>query len=542
MAQELVYTSAAKGLKPGTKGFCTVAGSDGIAPGILRILEMLNSYRHLGAPNSPDNPSNCAHYIVFESGRYWHLISKVSDAGLDYSGRGNMLAQHFVLSTEEIETLANGNPADFYAKSNIFLRNWEGKPRKLSEHPLSLPFSGVYPCNLWKSVTGDAGWAGVLAAAAEFRRSLCLICSKDLPVLSLFQEALAILPSRLRWNTSFATFYTVCPPNVNCLWKAVIKGEPEEKLFQGNSGTICIDLTSELPELPNDPAAEKYITIARSGKIPADFFDDSRNSVKNISKQDPENIFFAKPDSGSSRVDTVFSKNLSENSFSKSLSNKLSQRSFKPVDDKCSTNLNMHDSSKENSQTDQNFLDNKDLSASGNRFSAGQNTSSVDIDSLFSDITSSLLKSKEASSDSKNPCFEKVNDSLINGKALADRKSASANDKRQNLSLGRLKENIDLSEMNSGHEVSFDKLRQITKSGSIKMCESSFRLPKNYQEDKLTRGSKSLMTLFILLIAASVVLAIFILFSVSSQKNRETKTKNAEPAVSFESIQKKSLE
>ena len=45
MALELVYTSAERGLRPGTSGFCTVAMTRGLPPALVPRLEALGGYR-----------------------------------------------------------------------------------------------------------------------------------------------------------------------------------------------------------------------------------------------------------------------------------------------------------------------------------------------------------------------------------------------------------------------------------------------------------------------------------------------------------------
>ena len=53
MSHELHYTSVARGLKPGSQGFCTVAVSAGLPGPIADRLEGLSGYRPLFSPNDP---------------------------------------------------------------------------------------------------------------------------------------------------------------------------------------------------------------------------------------------------------------------------------------------------------------------------------------------------------------------------------------------------------------------------------------------------------------------------------------------------------
>lgn len=58
MLQEIVYTSAPKGLRTGSSGFCTVAATEGMSLRMIQLLESLSSYRHM-APSAEDaEPAN----------------------------------------------------------------------------------------------------------------------------------------------------------------------------------------------------------------------------------------------------------------------------------------------------------------------------------------------------------------------------------------------------------------------------------------------------------------------------------------------------
>ena len=108
MAEELIYTSVAKGLRPGSRGFCTVAETDGIATNLAGRLESLSAYRHVfppGTPEAKDNPVNLAHVVLTVAGKTYHVLSRVADYGLDYTSRSNKLAHHLALEKEELVEL-----------------------------------------------------------------------------------------------------------------------------------------------------------------------------------------------------------------------------------------------------------------------------------------------------------------------------------------------------------------------------------------------------------------------------------------------------
>ena len=70
MSQELLYTSAPRGLKPGSRGFCTVVCTRDMPPALAAGLESLSAYRHVfppGDPNAERNPVAWSH-VKFEQG------------------------------------------------------------------------------------------------------------------------------------------------------------------------------------------------------------------------------------------------------------------------------------------------------------------------------------------------------------------------------------------------------------------------------------------------------------------------------------------
>ncbi len=73
MSQEILYTSAPKGLKSGSRGFCTVVSTRGMAKNLSQRLESLSGYRHIYLPHDPKshlNPINYAHFKITLGGRF----------------------------------------------------------------------------------------------------------------------------------------------------------------------------------------------------------------------------------------------------------------------------------------------------------------------------------------------------------------------------------------------------------------------------------------------------------------------------------------
>ena len=94
MSHELFYTSAPRGLQPGSRGFCTVAMTQGLSGLLLEKLEQLSGYRALFPPHDAKaalNPVAHAHLRLTVGGRSVRVLSRVCAAGLDYTQRTNTL-------------------------------------------------------------------------------------------------------------------------------------------------------------------------------------------------------------------------------------------------------------------------------------------------------------------------------------------------------------------------------------------------------------------------------------------------------------------
>ena len=272
MAFELVYTSVPKGLKPGSYGFCTVACSKELPESVVSTLEKISGYRRVSQSNAPGaNPVVYSHMLLSAQGGSRRVVSRISDAGVDYTSRDNKIACHYVLEQRD---LCKAGPAALVAQPGLFAERWTEGPRQFEGSITFPPTPEIAPtCDEWSKVLGDPGWAGALAATTYSARAALLIVEPSCNVLRLFQEAIALLPPELRWNQTFSTYFTKSLPGVRCQWKAVIKGSPEESIFRVLPDLFIIDLTN--PD--RAPAVETYarstvaanlVAIARSaGKV-----------------------------------------------------------------------------------------------------------------------------------------------------------------------------------------------------------------------------------------------------------------------------------
>ena len=267
MSHELIYTSARKGLKLGSRGFCTVASTDGMAKNLADRLESLSGYRHLRTKNdgqSQVKPVNYTYVTSKVGGQTFHILGRIADAGLDYTHRSNKLAHLLALDGNE---LVDPGPAWLLSQSGLLKTEWTGEPRLLRSGRV-LPQGQLKPtvCNAWKQATGDAGWAGVFAQTIlDGAREAYLIYQPGTDLLPLILEAQALLPAGRRWDATFSTYFTEIQAATNCCWRCVVQGTPEAARARKSRQTLVLDLTTKQKTEPAGELAE----AARTGKVVA---------------------------------------------------------------------------------------------------------------------------------------------------------------------------------------------------------------------------------------------------------------------------------
>ncbi len=262
---ELWNTSAPRGLKPGSVGFCTVKCSQGMPINLVERLEMLSGYRHLFPPTGElahQNPIVYAHYRITLGGIRYHVLSRVANAGLDYSGRSNRFAHHLVLSAD---SLPPSGPAWLLQQPGVMETAWDGRIEIIRTRRV-LPVMDIppAPCKYWESLTGDAGFAATLLEAflTTPPKTVCILAPVGVDILKLFGECIALLPPPLRWDVTFTTFFVGLPPEVECIWRGVIVGTPEADAARRRHGLLLLDLTTK--SLPH-PRDQKLVEAARQG-------------------------------------------------------------------------------------------------------------------------------------------------------------------------------------------------------------------------------------------------------------------------------------
>lgn len=272
MPQEILYTSAPQGLRQGTVGFSTVAATSGLEPNLVDFLEGFSGYTHPFKPPDPrtaDNPVNFSFIQWSIGGQRMYVLSRVCDAGLDYSGRTNLLAHHVVLTRKDIDRCPGGPAWVMAPPHNFFRKDWDGQIRALPTR--DVPIGDITPahCTAWERATGgDAGYAGVLAEAAREKsgRPVTVIYPASLnnQLLALVVEAQMLLPIERRWNVTFSTFYSRIYSSFDVQWRFVFGETSDAHLARRDSQSIVIDLCKG--PLPKAQGGE-FVAAARENGV-----------------------------------------------------------------------------------------------------------------------------------------------------------------------------------------------------------------------------------------------------------------------------------
>ncbi len=258
MALELIYTSAVRGLRAGTSGFCTVAMTKGLPPALVPRLEALGGYR---AGPSGNGPNAYCFWRVETATGIAHVLSIVGPAPPDHTARSNKIATYLVLAPDE---LVPAGPAWLLLQPALLRSSWSGAPAWI-DVPVRVPTTrdtGPRPCAAWQAATGDAGWAGVLASAflRDQARPIHVIYSAAIEPLPLVEEAIRLLPEWARWRATFSTYFLQPVAGTPCAWRFCLDGTPAADAARQSKGLV-IDLTRTAGPAPES----RFTRMARTG-------------------------------------------------------------------------------------------------------------------------------------------------------------------------------------------------------------------------------------------------------------------------------------
>ena len=299
MALELIYTSAPRGLRAGTSGYCTVAQTRGLREDLAAALERRSLFAHESKGESPV-------YFSFRNvslgGSNWRVLSRARDAGLDFTGRRHFLVHHLIL--EMAEDVAGIQPAEILLGWKGWCETWNGGPEELVARRPEALFRDLnqirLPAQGWKRETGDAAWA---VAVHGMPSPVGWLAGQLAPeeLLGLMGESTAVLEAKQKgqsWLVPLDVGGAANPVPKDCLWsgrtpwpgsgkpagvrsvlrledcRGKLAGGPPEEILLARTGQGLAKTTSRVfqpqggrpfredgyPEPPRGSAGRKYKT------------------------------------------------------------------------------------------------------------------------------------------------------------------------------------------------------------------------------------------------------------------------------------------
>ena len=272
MPQQLIYTSAPRGVVAGRSGHCTVARSAAMREALMLHLEKLSYYQHLSLSGGQERPIYSCRVVDIRGSRY-HVLSRIQDAGLDFTGRTNFLAHHLVFTPEEIRQ---------FPSPPVILRGWSGWVKSWSKEPQLLEkedWSGLaersasasVPATNWQKVTGDAvNGYGLLESRVGIAFRVDNLADEQ--ILALFAESLELLELRdprrdfraTAWQHTFTTSMQEQDTPADFRWRCLHSDNPASNRFAGPDCRPLSDVRA--PRVTSEETM-----FARSGRQPPRF-------------------------------------------------------------------------------------------------------------------------------------------------------------------------------------------------------------------------------------------------------------------------------
>ncbi len=279
MPLQYLHTSARRGLEPGKSGFCCVARDRDLPPDLATELERLSRYEHF-----PDreNPWIARHLrISLRSGNY-HVLSRLIDAGTDYSKRNNHIAHHLSFTEEEVVRLPD--PATILLFWRGWRDSWKEPPRILNEQDAfsiqnldteSTPLSDAFPTAIErgrpieKPYTIEVGWERELALH--------------------YRNELLKLPAESRWNVVFTSFILTSDRPADFLWRGNWENRSlpfefesvQSPRIERTTTTFRKPKTDSVEDgSPSGPDAKPIVRSAPKVEIPEEFRPEDRKRPK----------------------------------------------------------------------------------------------------------------------------------------------------------------------------------------------------------------------------------------------------------------------
>ena len=272
MPQQLIYTSAPRGIVAGRSGHCTVARSALMREALMLQLEKLCYYQHLSLSGGQDRPIFTCRIIDIRGTRF-HVLSRIQDAGLDFTGRTNFIVHHLVFTPEEIRHFPT--PPVILGDWQGWITLWAKEPQLLENEDWSqlieLAGKTAMPAQTWQQITGDAANGyGLLEARAG--ASFRVDSLADETILKLFAESVELLETRdarkdfrtAAWQSTFTTSMQEQDNPADFRWRCIHSDNPTASRF---TPPDCRDLSA----VRVNRCTDEEKSFARSGRQPPRF-------------------------------------------------------------------------------------------------------------------------------------------------------------------------------------------------------------------------------------------------------------------------------
>ena len=248
MPQQLIYTSAQRGIVAGRSGYCTVARSALMREALMLQLEKLSYYQHLSLTGGQERRISACRIFEIRGTRY-HVLSRIQDAGLDFTGRTNFIAHHLVFTPEEIRQFAS--PPVILAKWSGWQTTWTKDPANLENEDWGnlsgLASVASVPAQTWQNLSGEAA-NGYGMLEIRVGSSFRVDNISEEQILALFAESLELLELRdprrdhcvTAWQYTFTTSMQEQDNPADFKWRCIHADNPASTRF---TGPDCRNLT-----------------------------------------------------------------------------------------------------------------------------------------------------------------------------------------------------------------------------------------------------------------------------------------------------------
>ncbi len=239
---------------------------------LMLQLEKWSYYQHLSLSGGQERPIYSCRVIDIRGSRY-HVLSRIQDAGLDFTGRTNFLAHHLVFTPEEIRQLPS--PPIILRDWTGWVKSWAKEPELLENEDWSaltkLAASVSVPAKDWQQLTGDAG-SGYGLLESRVGIAFRVDNLTDDRILGLFAESLELLELRdprhdfraTAWQYTFTTSMQEQDNPADFRWRCLHSDNPASNRF---AGPDC----RQLSDVRAARVTNEETMFARSGRQPPRF-------------------------------------------------------------------------------------------------------------------------------------------------------------------------------------------------------------------------------------------------------------------------------